>query len=308
MSAFSLTQIPSSTGANLAIRHMKSAKPKAVIQIAHGMAEHGERYERFASALAKAGYHTYAHDHRGHGYTTAPDAPQGVFSNNNGLQKALDDMQFVNAHIKQNHPDLPVILFGHSMGAILGANYAIQYSDTISGAAFWNFNGDGGILVSIMTMLLKIERALKGSDVPSNLATKMTFEDWNKKFKPNRTDFDWLSRDEAEVDKYVADPLCGFPVSTGLWLDLTTAIQNIGNNQELQKIRNDLPIHLLGGEADPSSMKGKCLHRLQKRFQQFGHTDVFCKTLPDTRHETLNEINREQQTADFISWLDERWG
>ncbi len=308
MTDFSIAELTSSTGAKLAVRHMKASKAKAVVQINHGLAEHSERYQRFAKALAKAGYHSYAHDHRGHGFTSSADAPQGTFSNSDGIQKTIKDMHFINAHIKKTHPDLPIILFGHSMGAILGTNYAIEHSDTIDGAALWNFNVDGGVLVSILTTLLKIERALKGSDVPSNLAKKMTFDDWNRKFKPNRTDFDWLSRDETEVDRYIADPLCGFPASIGLWIQLTGAIQNAANDAQLAKIRTDLPINLLGGEDDPSSMKGQSLVRLQKRLQKLGHKDNVCKTLPGARHETLNETNRDKETASFINWLDEHWG
>ncbi len=149
---------------------------------------------------------------------------------------------------------------------------------------------------------------MKGSDVPSALASKLTFEDWNKKFKPNRTDFDWLSRDETEVDKYVADPLCGFPASNGLWLELIKAIQAASSNDNLAKIRKDLPVNLLGGQADPSSTYGKSLERLTGRLRKAGLKDATLSLLPDTRHETLNEINREETTAALIAWLDERWG
>jgi len=299
----------SPTGARLAVRHRAtSKKPKAVIQINHGMAEHAARYERFAEALSNAGYHTYAHDHRGHGLTTAPDAPLGTFAAKNGLQTAIADIKFVNDEIRKRHKALPVILFGHSMGGHLGISYCIAHSDTIDGAVLWNFNVDGGPLVSIFSLLLKIERAFKGSDVPSLLAMKMTFEDWNRKFKPNRTPSDWLSRDEAEVDKYVADPLCGFPVSNGMWLDVIGAIQTASRDKNLANIRRDLPINLLGGEADPTSTYGKSMTRLAGRLEKTGVTDVTCQTLPETRHETLNEINRDAATADLIKWLDERWG
>ncbi|MGB7336112.1 MAG: alpha/beta hydrolase [Salaquimonas sp.] len=313
MNDFSQATWKSQTGADLAVRIMETSKnsisgAKAVIHINHGMAEHSARYERFARALAAAGYHAIAHDHRGHGYTTADDAPLGTFSNKDGLQKALEDIHFVNFQIRRKYPEIPIVYFGHSMGAILGSNYCIHHSDTIDGAALWNFNVDGSVLVSVFSILLKIERALKGSDVPSLLAMKLTFEDWNKKFKPNRTDFDWLTRDEAEVDKYIADPLCGFPVSVGMWLNTIQCIQNGGSDSQLGKIRNDLPFHLLGGQSDPSSMYGKCLERLGARLGKLGNKDVTVRTLPDTRHETLNELNRDEATAAFVQWLDQRWG
>ncbi len=183
----------SPTGAKLAVRHKPAfGRARAIVQINHGMAEHSARYQRFAASLAAAGYHVYAHDHRGHGATTSPDAPLGTFSNKDGLSKALDDIRFINSQIRTAHAGLPVVYFGHSMGGILGSNYCISHADTIDAAVLWNFNVEGGVLVSVLSGLIKIERALKGSDVPSAIAMKLTFEDWNRKFKPNRTDFDWL--------------------------------------------------------------------------------------------------------------------
>ncbi len=140
-----VTTVESTTGASIAIRHMPAkGKARAAIHIHHGLAEHSTRYERFATALSSAGYHAYAHDHRGHGETTATDAPQGVFSDRDGLEKVLADMHAVNTHIRSFHPALPVILFGHSMGGILGTNYCIRHSDRLDGAILWNFNVDGG--------------------------------------------------------------------------------------------------------------------------------------------------------------------
>lgn len=300
----------SPTGANLAIRQMaaiKSKPTKGIIQINHGMAEHCQRYERFAKALSKAGYHTIAHDHRGHGFTKANDAPQGVFSSKDGLNKVIEDIYFINSKLRQQYTGVPIILFGHSMGTILGLNYCIDHSDTIEAAALWNSGVDSGALLFIYSSLLKIERALKGSDVPSTIAQKLTFEDWNKKFAPNRTEFDWLSRDNEEVDKYVDDPLCGFPVSIGLWLNILTAIKTAADNSQLAKIDNHLPMHLQAGAVDPCSDKGNAVHRLYDRLLNQGNKDVTFNLLADTRHESLNEINRDETTKGFIQWLDARF-
>jgi alpha-beta hydrolase superfamily lysophospholipase len=137
---------------------------------------------------------------------------------------------------------------------------------------------------------------------------KLTFDDWNSKFKPNRTAFDWLSRDEAEVDKYIADPLCGFPVSIGMWLNVIEAVRTAGRDANLEKIRHDLPVNLLGGEADPTSTYAKSMTGLADRLRKSGLVDVSCRTLPETRHETLNELNREEATNNLIDWLDARYG
>lgn len=304
-----VTRLAAPGGASLAVRHLQATgKPKAIIHINHGMAEHAERYGRFAKALSVAGYHVYAHDHRGHGNTTAPDAPQGVFAARDGLEVVLEDIKAINEHARSNHPGLPVVYFGHSMGGILGTAYCIRHSTTINGAALWNFNVDSGFMPALFRTLLKIEKALKGSDVPSALAIKLTFDDWNNKFAPNRTDFDWLSRDEAEVDKYVADPLCGFPVSIGMWLDVLATIGAGTATTKMKTIPSHLPFHLIGGGADPCSDFGKAVVRYRDVLKVAGVDDITCQILPDTRHETLNETNRDKSITGFIAWLDQRWG
>ena len=297
----------SPTGADLAVYTSTvggRAKPKGIIHVNHGMAEHSARYARFAEALNMAGYHVIVQDHRGHGGTKAADAPLGVFASAAGAQKVLEDCRFVNAHAREAWPGLPVVWFGHSMGSIIGLNYCIRHSNTIDGAALWNSGVDGGALLFIYRTLLKAERMFKGSDVPSAVAHKLTFETWNRKFAPNRTEFDWLSRDKAEVDKYVADPLCGFPCSVGLWLDVTDMIATGASDRELGKIRKDLPMNLLGGAADPCTDGGKAMTRLAARLEKTGIGDLECAVLPDTRHESLNETNRDETTERFIRWVE----
>jgi len=217
---FNSVNITSSTGADLHLYVAIAPEPATgIVQINHGMAEHGARYERFCTFLNAKGYHAYVHDQRGHGGTKSAEAPLGVFAKKNGWKKVLEDVNFINGHIRQEHEGLPVICFGHSMGATIALAYAQTYPDTIDALTVWN-GSEPGFMPGLLRQLLKVERMFKGSDVPSMIAQKLTFEDWNNKFKPNRTDFDWLSHDEAEVDKYVADPLCGFPVCVGMWIDL----------------------------------------------------------------------------------------
>ncbi len=308
MTSFSKSRLESSTGASLAIYSWPSNNPpKGIVHINHGMSEHCARYDRFASSLNDAGYHVIAHDHRGHGETNAPDTHQGLFAKTDGWHKVLADVAAVNSHAKEIWPDLPVVYFGHSMGSIIGLNYCIRHSDTIDAAALWNSGVDGGPLLSIYSFLLGIERMFKGSDVPSGIARKLTFETWNKEFKPNRTESDWLSRDEAEVDKYIADPLCGFDACNGLWRDLLEGIRISGNDAELGKIRNDLPMHLQAGGKDPCSDKGKAVERVYNRLKQTGVKDVSYVLHDENRHESLNELNRDRVTTDFIAWLDERF-
>ncbi len=305
---FTISKTRSSTGADLCIYEMSAGKnAKAIVQINHGMAEHGARYARFANALADAGYHTIAHDHRGHGQTKADDAPLGVFTNNqntDGLDTVLSDIHHINSLIKTKHNDLPVILFGHSMGSILGFNYALKHPENFQAVALWNAGFDTGPLATLFSVLLKTERMFKGSDVASSIGSKLTFEDWNKKFKPNRTNFDWLSRDEKEVDKYDVDPLCGFPVSVGLWLDILDAVNFGADDANLQSLNKQLPIHLQAGAVDPCTNKGAGVSKLAGGLKTAGFENVAFNLLADTRHESLNEINRDETTENFIKWLD----
>jgi len=299
-------EVPS--GAELNLYRNVPLAPKAIIHINHGMAEHAQRYGRFAQALDRAGYGCYAQDHRGHGHTYADDAPRGIFSAKHGWNTVLSDVAAVNAIIMEQHPKAPIICFGHSMGAIIAFNHVLRAPQTVSAGAFWNAGVEAGALTAVFRAILKIERFFKGSDVPSILATRLTFDTWNKAFAPNRTGFDWLSRDQAEVDKYVADPLCGFDVSIGLWLDVLDGITFAANDDNLRKLPANLPIHLQAGTEDPCSEKSIAVANIETRMKALGMTDVTFTPLQNTRHESLNEINRDETTANFIAWLDSRFG
>ncbi len=308
MSTFETSVLKSPTGALLRLNAMApSGSPRAIIQINHGMAEHSARYARFARFLASRGYATFAHDHRGHGHTTAPEAPLGVFARKDGMAKVLEDVSAVLAHARGRYPSVPVVMFGHSMGTIIALNHAHEFPGMSDAVALWNTSFDTPFLLGVMITILKAERMLKGSDVPSAIANKATFEAWNKEFAPNRTAFDWLSRDTAEVDAYVADPLCGFPVSIGMWLDVLGSIRKSADPVRIARLPKALPVSIVAGGMDPSSLKGEAMLRLAARLKAAGMADVTAKVWPQTRHEGLNEINREDIMKDFVQWLDMRF-
>lgn len=308
MTDWSRETLQSPTGALLNCHWLgPSTPPRAIVQINHGMAEHSARYARFAQFLASRGYATIAHDHRGHGHTKAPDAPLGVFASSDGMAKVLDDVSAVIANARTRSPGTPLVIFGHSMGTIIALNHAHENPGMSDAAAFWNTSFDTPFLLSVLVAVLKAERMLKGSDVPSSFAVKATFEAWNKEFAPNRTAFDWLSRDTAEVDKYVDDPLCGFPVSVGLWLDVIASIRASADNARIDRIPKSLPVNIVAGAMDPSSLKGDAMLRLCARLKAAGVGDVSAKVYPQTRHESLNEVNREAVMGDFADWLDSRF-
>lgn len=305
---FAPQTISSPTGAALNLRCLApDGEPVAIVQINHGMAEHCARYERFARFLAAHGYATVAHDHRGHGATAAPDAQLGIFGKPDGWKKVLADVSAVTEAARETWPSAPVVTFGHSMGAIITLDWLAENPGATQAGALWNTSFDTPPALPVLVGLLRLERFFKGSDTPSRIAVALTFEAWNRKFAPNRTGFDWLSRDEAEVDAYVADPLCGFPVSVGAWLDVIGSIRRSADRTRIDRLPKNLPVHLCAGSRDPSSMEGAAMQRLGGRLRAAGMTDVAVRVFEGARHEGLNEINRDEIMSSFASWLDEHF-
>jgi alpha-beta hydrolase superfamily lysophospholipase len=298
-------RIASPTGANLnAYVRLAEGQPRGVVQINHGLAEHAARYARFADFLSLRGFHTYAHDHRGHGATTASDAPPRMFAKQDGAAKVVADIDAVQDRIAADHPGLPVILFGHSMGGLSGMNYVLKHSDRIRAAAICNANFSAGTLGRVAQGILTFERFRLGSDVPSRILPKLTFQAWAKQIGNRRTEFDWLSRDPAEVDKYVADPLCGWDASVSMWTDVFDLIFAGASDRNYAGIRRDLPLYLIGGENDPATDGGKAVRHHAERLRRMGFSNLVSTIYPQTRHESLNELNRDQVMAEFGSWLE----
>ena len=298
----------SSTGAKLNLYSLLPIKDtKAIIHIAHGMVEHANRYSRFANELCKSGYAVYSHDIRGHGQTEAKDAPRGVLAKSNGFQVILKDQNDVMKLIKERHPNKLIVCFGHSLGSIINLNFAIRYPEMVNGLACWNSGIETGILPRASRIILSIESFFRDPNLPSLIAWKLSFGAWNAKFKPNRTDFDWLSQDKNEVDLYVKDPLCGFEASISMWRDILDGVFFAGNKKNLRKLEKKLPVHIVGGGSDPCTNNGKDMKKLANKLKNNGLTEVKCIILEDTRHESLNEINRVSTTKEFIDWLDSRF-
>lgn len=304
-SNYSLQTLPSPTGARLAL-YTAEAKgtPRGIVHINHGLAEHAGRYAPFAEFLASRGYHVGAHDHRGHGATTAEDGAPRRYADKDGWTKVMGDVSAVEDSLRATWPGLPLIVFGHSMGAVIAFNQALRQPEKLAGAAIWNGNMTLGELASFMKLILWFEAAVGGEFTPSLTLDQMTFKSWNKNFPERRTDADWLSRDPDEVDKYVNDPVCGWPASVSLWRDFLEGSAYAEDRANFTNVPRDLPFHLVGGSKDPATLQGKAMRTLYKRLKKAGFTDVDFHLLKGFRHETLNEIGREAQMAAFADWLD----
>ncbi|MGE7368194.1 alpha/beta fold hydrolase [Neorhizobium sp. NPDC001467] len=291
------------SGASLAYHYAPaSVAPIGIIIVCHGLAEHSRRYRPFAEAMAARGFHVYAHDHRGHGETTAVDAPIGRFAVRNGVKAVIDDTMALRDRAASVHPGLPIILLGHSMGGLIALNAAEDFPGSFDGLAIWNANFHPGLAGRAAQILLKTERALKGSDVPSTLLPKLTFGAWNRAIGEGRTDFDWLSHDPVAVDAYVADPLCGFDASVSMWLDIFEMTFRAIGNDRLLRLPQDLPVHLVGGGQDPATDNGQAVKWLSRQMHRLGMTAVTCAIYRDMRHETLNEIGAADAMAQFSAW------
>ncbi|MCD2173075.1 alpha/beta fold hydrolase [Rhizobium sp. C4] len=303
---FETTQfLKSPTGATLAFHTVEaSTTARGIVLIAHGMSEHSRRYARFANHLAAQGYHAYAWDHRGHGETTAPDAVKGQFARRDGLDMVIADTMAIRDMAAANHPGLPILLFGHSMGAMICLNTALKHPDGFAGFAVWNFDFGTASSVPLMRLLLGIEKWLKGSDVPSSILPRLTFEAWGKAIPGHRTLLDWLSSIPAEVDAYIADPLCGFPCTVSLWSDVADGVVRGADKAHLSRIPKDKPIMLVGGGKDPATRGAKGMHWMEARMRALGFADISKQVYPDARHETLNDTVSDLATADFLAWAN----
>jgi alpha-beta hydrolase superfamily lysophospholipase len=296
-------RIASPTGAALAVYHESaSADAHAILLIHHGISEHGGRYGAFARFMAARGFHVYAHDHRGHGLTRAPDAPLGRFAEGNGADKVIADCLAVRDHAGLVYPGLPVVVFGHSMGGLIALNFAEACPEGVDALAVWNANFAGRLTTDAAFALLAVERMLLGSDLPSRLLPVLTFEAWSHSVKRRRTFFDWLSRVPEEVDAYVADPLCGFLPSVSMWRDVFTFIREGARRQALRRLPPALPIHLAGGSADPATDNGAAVLHLASRMRRLGLEEVTTRIFAGARHETLNDLDAGKAMAEFEAW------
>ena len=279
---------------------------KGVVQIAHGMAEHAARYERFADALTKAGYAVYANDHRGHGKTAGSQEHVGYFADERGWEKVVEDMHALTGIIKKENPGKPFFLFGHSMGSFLSRHYSMLYGSELSALILSGTGGDPRALGKIGLLIAKVIAKLYGKKAKSDILNKLSFGAFNDAFKPNRTDYDWLSRDNAEVDKYVNDPWCGAVFTAGFFCDMLGGLGFINNKENIARIPKSLPIYLFSGAKDPVGGNTKGVSQVYNTLQDAGIVDLTLKFYENARHETLNEINRDEVFQNVIDWLNKR--
>ena len=275
---------------------------KGVIQIAHGMAEHHERYEDFIEFLNNNGFAVYINDHLGHGKSVSDDEQLGYFGEKDGWKNLVEDMKKITDIIKNENSGLPVILFGHSMGSMLARLYSEKYGNELTAAIYCGTcgaNPAAGPGIAIVNAIAKI----KGNHHRSEFINKLAFGAYNKRFNPQRTAFDWLTTDNDIVDKYIADPYCGFMFTTYGYRDLMNLIVVINRNEWYTAVPLELPIFLIAGEEDPVGNYGKGIHEVYNKLVDSKHTDVSITLFSGDRHEILNEKDKNDVYKAVLSWL-----
>ena len=282
---------------------LPAGTPKAIVLLAHGMAEHSGRYSLLGKTLNDAGFGLYAHDQRGHG-KTAEQGTLGYFADNDGWCAVVSDVASLAQHIGQTHPGVPIFLLGHSMGSYIAQAYLMHHSASLQGAILSASNFQPVALYRAASLIARFERLRQGPKGRSALIEWLSFGSFNKAFKPNRTPYDWLSRDPAQVDAYASDPLCGFRCTNQLWIDLLGGLQQISKASNLAQIDPGLPLLIMGGECDPVS-EGKRLTDLAKALRDAGNRQLQLNLYPQARHELFNETNRDAVMADVIAWLNQ---
>lgn len=281
-----------------------NGEAKGVLQVAHGMAEHGARYGRLAELMTAAGWVVYAHDHRGHGKTIPAGQAPGHMANVDGWTKAVADLHTLNRRIADENGGLPIVMFGHSMGSFMVQQMLYEHPGAMKGAILSGSNGRPPAIAAVGKVLARVERLRIGRGSASALLTMMSFGDFNKQFKPNRTDFDWISRDPDEVDRYCADPLCGFSVSTQCWVDFIDALGVIASPDNQARVPKAMPTYIFSGDRDPVGDMGAGVQRLAEAYRVAGLTDVTTTLYPEGRHEMLNETNRDEVMQGVLDFCE----
>ncbi len=276
---------------------------RGVVQIIHGLAEHGGRYARFASALNAAGFAVYAQDLPGHGRTARAPDELGHLADDHGWRLTLQAIRAVQVEIRERHPGLPIFLFGHSMGALLAQDYIIHHGREIRACVLSAATGDLGMLRAPGLALMRAEIRIAGLRHRSKLAEALSFKSFNRRFRPNRTGFDWLSRDPAEVDRYIDDPRCGFRASCALWAELLSIGARLRQPARLARIPKTLPVMMVSGTDDAATHGAKGPTKLERAYIDAGLRDVSLRLYQGGRHELLNDTCRDEVTQDVVQWL-----
>ncbi len=281
---------------------VEDSAPQAVVVIAHGMAEHSARYDSFAVFLAEHGYAVYMNDHAGHGRSAQIN---GHFSDENGWENVVSDLNALMDQAAENHPGLPLFLMGHSMGSFLSRSFLTRYGTRLSGCILCGTMGKNpGVKPG--KALASLQCRLRGPRSRGKFIDKLAFGSYNKRIEQPVNQFAWLSRDEDICKSYAADKMCGFEFTAAGYRDLFTGLEEISSPTWAANVPKEVPIYLIAGTEDPVGNYGEGPKQVAEQLKAAGVKNVELKLYPGMRHELLNELGKEQVYSDILVWLEKR--
>jgi alpha-beta hydrolase superfamily lysophospholipase len=277
---------------------------RAVLQIAHGVAEHICRYDPFMKFLAEHGIAVAGNDHLGHGRSVNSDAELGFFAKDEGWDKIVQDTYTLHRRLRSEFPDIPIFLFGHSMGSFVARTFGILHGKDLSGLIICGTGHQPGLMVTGGKTAAALDMRSRGQEHHSSFLNTLAFGSYNKGIKPLRTGSDWLSRDPMVVDAYISDPLCGFIPTAELFHEMMKGIDFVTDRKNIDLMPKYLPVLMISGASDPVGENGRGVIRAYTAFLNAGLENVQLKLYPGARHELLNETNKQQVYDDTLFWIN----
>ena len=283
-------------------------EPKAIFQITHGMAEHITRYSEFAGILAARGFFVIGHDHIGHGESVNDESELGYIADKNPAEILVQDIRNVFVHAGELYPGIPHFIMGHSMGSYLLRKYLIRYSDDVSGVILMGTGMETASKTFASKAVVRMIAKRKGWHFRSEFVRKSSYGKYYKGFDTTGTDYknSWLSRNEKSVEKYYADPLCGYTFTLNGYQALIDAVTDACDEEKMKRVRNDLPMLFVSGGNDPVGGLSAGVIRAVSAYKSSGHEDIILKLYNNSRHELINEPNKDEVFADIISWVEKK--
>lgn len=296
----------SSTGHNEihALRCIPDSQVRGVVQIAHGISEHMGRYDDFIDFLTANGFAVFGNDHLGHGQSFRNETEKGFFAEKDGWNYAVDDMRKLQLIAKKEFPDVPYILFGHSMGSFLTRTFMIRYPGKYDLALLSGTGHQNPALINSGCLLSDLMCTLHGANAPGTLLNKIAFGSYLDRIENPQTPFDWLSTDTERILSYIRNDKCGFVGKNGLYRDMLHGIRFITDKKNIAKMDKTKPVYFFSGAEDPVGDYGKGVEKAYKAFCDAGCTDVTIRLYPGARHEMLNEKERDKACADLLEWIN----
>ena len=278
---------------------------RCILQVVHGMAEYAERYEEFAAYLVERGFVVTGDDHLGHGKSVGQGGKQGYFCEQDPATVLVRDVHRLKKLTEELYPGVPYVLMGHSMGSFITRNYLCRYGTGISGAVIMGTGMQPKAVLDMARLVAGIQKLFCGSGHVSRLLDRLAFGGYGRGITDRRTAFDWLSRDRERVDRYIADPMCGFTFTVNGFGALFELVLRLYSPENLAAVPRELPVFMVSGDADPVGDYGKGVRRAYDSLVAAGLTDIRLKLYPGGRHELLNETNRSQVMQDICRWVEE---